>query len=134
MFEDRRERPVAARCVHVPEARIRELELRRRAVRQAVASGVSRLGEERHLPRTHVHLEGLRTSIGKPWPTIEAEVYRIAETADPHDRPVRGGGHHSDNRRGPAPPRHGGYGASIVTDRILAYEAAGIGRADLRSR
>lgn len=103
--------------VNVPEARVRELELRRRVVQQARSASAA--DPEEQVFRTHVHLEG-SDLYGKPWPTIEAEVYRIAETAD------RTTGLFEveimiDNREGLLRPGMVAT-ADIVTDRILAYE------------
>ncbi|QDT68400.1 Antibiotic efflux pump periplasmic linker protein ArpA precursor [Planctomycetes bacterium MalM25] len=114
--------------VNVPEARVRELELRRRSVTEALQTGVS--DPEERVFRTHVLLEG-NDLYGKPWPTIEAEVYRIAEIAD------RVTGLFEveiviDNRDGLLRPGMVAT-ADIVTDRILAYElpeAAVLFRAD----
>lgn len=67
--------------LNVPEARVRELELRRRQVAQARREGPSSNDPEAGVFRAHVRLEG-NDLYGKPWPMIEAEVYRIAQTAD----------------------------------------------------
>lgn len=68
--------------VNVPEARVRELELRRRRVAEARASGESGADPESAVFRALVTLEG-KNLLGQAWPTIDAEVYRIAERADP---------------------------------------------------
>lgn len=105
--------------VNVPEARVRELELRRRDVEAAVADGSAEQDPEAGVFRTHVRLEGTDL-YGKPWPVIEAEVYRISETADQVtglfevDIEI-------DNRQGLLRPGMVAT-ANIVTDRILAYE------------
>lgn len=67
--------------LNVPEARVRELELRRREVAQAKAEGSESADPEADVFRAHVRLEG-SDLYGNPWPMIDAEVYRIAETAD----------------------------------------------------
>lgn len=67
--------------LNVPEARIRELELRRREVAGVRAAGGNRADPEEGIFRAHVRLEGADL-YGNPWPMIDAEVYRIAETAD----------------------------------------------------
>lgn len=65
--------------VDVPETRIRELEERMRAVGESKRSGGS---EREAVFRAHVHLEG-RDRFGNPWPTLDGEVYRIPEVAEP---------------------------------------------------
>lgn len=67
--------------VNVPEARVRELELRRRAVAEASRTGAATDDPESGVFRARVRLEG-KDLFGKPWPTIDAEVYRVAETSD----------------------------------------------------
>ncbi len=105
--------------VNVPEARVRELELRRRAVEAAIADGSDQSDPEAGVFRTHIRLEGADL-YGNAWPTIEAEVYRIAETADPvtglFEVDIQ-----IDNRDGLLRPGMVAT-ANIVTDRLLAYE------------
>lgn len=67
--------------LNVPEARVRELELRRREVARARADGRATADPEAAVFRAHVSLEG-NDLYGNPWPMIDAEVYHIAETAD----------------------------------------------------
>lgn len=102
--------------VDVPEAQVRELELRKRAVEESASSG--RGDAESRVFRARVQLEG-RDRFGNPWPAIEAEVYRIAQVAD-----QRTGLFEVEIRI----PNDGGLlrpgmvaTASIVTDRLLAY-------------
>ena len=99
--------------VNVPEARVRELELRRRAVAASRRNGTN---EEF---TAMVRLEG-SDIYGKPWPEIRAEVHHIAEVADqvtglfeieiliPNDDGLLRPGMVAT--------------AEIVTDKILAYE------------
>lgn len=105
--------------VNIPEARVRELELRRREVARSRASGFATDPED-SVFRAHMRLEG--TDIyGKPWPSIDAEVYRIAERADP----VTGLFEVEvviDNRDGLLRPGMVAT-ADIVTERVLAYAA-----------
>jgi membrane fusion protein (multidrug efflux system) len=62
--------------VDVPETKIRELEERMRTLRKLRQAGQpSRF-------QAHVHLEG-RDRFGKPWPTLDGQVYRIPEVSDP---------------------------------------------------
>ncbi len=103
--------------VNVPEARVRELELRRRDVQQARRR--SRVGDvESGVFRARVQMEG-RDRYGHPWPAIDAEVYRIAQMADPatglFEVEVR-----IPNSDGLLRPGMVAS-ASIVTDRLLAY-------------
>lgn len=67
--------------VNVPEARVRELEMRRRAVHAVAAGERPGIDPEDGVFRAHVRLEA-DDVYGEPWPPIEAEVYRIAEVAD----------------------------------------------------
>ncbi len=64
--------------VDVPETHIRELEERMRVVARNRHEAV---GDD-SVFRAHVHLEG-RDRFGNSWPTLEGEVYRIPEVADP---------------------------------------------------
>lgn len=102
--------------IDVPEARVRELELRMRQAREAATRGDS--DPESRVFRARVTMEG-RDVYGQPWPQIDAEVYRIAELAD-----TRTGLFEVEikipNRDGLLRP---GMVASaeIVTDRLLAY-------------
>ena len=102
--------------VNVPEARVRELELRRRAVKQAQAEG--KTGPEATFI-AHVRLEGADV-YGNPWPTIDAEVYHIAEIADSitglFEVEVL-----IPNEEGLLRPGMVAT-ADLVTDRIMAYE------------
>ncbi len=66
--------------VEAPESQVREFEARMRTVEAARQAGAT--DPEDKLFRAHVNLEG-RDVFGKPWPPIEAEVYRIAQVADP---------------------------------------------------
>ncbi|QDV77924.1 efflux RND transporter periplasmic adaptor subunit [Botrimarina mediterranea] len=104
--------------VNIPEARVRELELRRRQVAEAQASGSS--DPEGGVFRARVQLEG-KDLYGKQWAPIDAEVYRIAERADPatglFEVEVA-----IDNRAGLMRPGMVAT-AGIVTDRVLAYAA-----------
>jgi RND family efflux transporter MFP subunit len=68
--------------VNIPEARVRELELRRRQVLEAKSNSAANGDPESGVFRAHVQLEG-RDLYGKDWPAIDAEVYRVAERADP---------------------------------------------------
>ena len=102
--------------IDVPEARVRELELRMREVREASARGDS--DPESRVFRARVQLEG-RDLYGKPWPAIDAEVYRIAELAD-----SRTGLFEVEVKipNGEGLLRPGMVAsAEIVTDRLLAY-------------
>ncbi|MEO0530102.1 MAG: efflux RND transporter periplasmic adaptor subunit [Planctomycetota bacterium] len=67
--------------VNIPEARVRELELRRREVAEARRNGAADSDPESGVFRAHVRLEG-NDLYGNEWPIIEAEVYRIAQVAD----------------------------------------------------
>lgn len=104
--------------VHVPEARVRELELRRREV-AAIARGEQEAPTpECRVFRARVRLEGADL-YGNPWPSIDAEVHRIAETADP----VTGLFEVEvllDNSEGLFRPGMVAT-AQIVTGRVLAY-------------
>lgn len=104
--------------LNVPEARVRELELRRRAVQQARSEG-SPTSQEDAVFRAHVRLEGADL-YGRPWPPIDAEVYRIAETADMvtglFEVEIE-----VDNRGGLLRPGMVAT-ADLVTDRLYAYE------------
>lgn len=105
--------------LNVPEARVRELELRRREVAAARTNGATSDDPESGVFRAHVRLEG-NDLYGNPWPMIDAEVYRIAQTAD------RVTGLFEveialDN--GPGLLRPGMVAtADLVTDRINGYE------------
>lgn len=66
--------------LNVPESRIRELEARQRAIESRQASESS--SAEDRVFRVHIQLEG-KDTFGNPWPTVEGEVYHIAEVADP---------------------------------------------------
>lgn len=104
--------------VDVPESRVRELQLRMQAVEQAQASGGS--GDPESLVfRARVELEG-RDLFGNRWPTIDAEVYRIAQVADSRTGlfPVEIRIPNSDGLLRPGMVAS----ADIVTDRLLAYE------------
>ncbi|MEM6330661.1 MAG: efflux RND transporter periplasmic adaptor subunit [Planctomycetota bacterium] len=103
--------------VNVPEARVRELDLRRRQVLQARSSAPA--GDpEAAVFRARVQLEG-RDRYGNPWPPIDAEVYRIAQVADAatglFEVEVR-----IPNGSGLLRPGMVAS-ATIVTDRLLAY-------------
>ncbi|MEN1678554.1 MAG: efflux RND transporter periplasmic adaptor subunit [Planctomycetota bacterium] len=103
--------------VDVPESRVRELELRMRAVREARARGDS--DPESTAFRARVQMEG-RDVFGKRWPRIDAEVYRIAQLAD-----ERTGLFEVEVRipNGEGLLRPGMVAsAEIVTDRLLAYK------------
>lgn len=106
--------------VNIPEARVRELELRRRQVAEARSTGVVASDPESGVFRAHVQLEG-KDLYGKEWPPIEAEVYRVAERADPvtglFEVEVA-----IDNRAGLLRPGMVAT-AGIVTDRVIAYAA-----------
>ena len=65
--------------VDVPETQIRELEQRKRTVEQNQQTST---GDQAATFQAHVHLEG-RDRFGKPWPSLDGEVYRIPEVADP---------------------------------------------------
>ena len=68
--------------VHVPESRVRELEVRLREVRAAQARSDDALVDpEDRVFRAHVRLEG-NDRFGRPWPAIDGEVHQIAEVAD----------------------------------------------------
>lgn len=67
--------------VDVPESHIRELELRKRIVEENQASSNPSIDPEDRVFRAHVNLEGT-DRFGNPWPPLDGEVYRIAETAD----------------------------------------------------
>ena len=67
--------------VNVPEARVRELELRRREVLAIRRGEQAAPSPECGFFRARVRLEG-NDLYGNPWPPIDAEVHRIAETAD----------------------------------------------------
>ncbi|MEM8865256.1 MAG: efflux RND transporter periplasmic adaptor subunit [Planctomycetota bacterium] len=103
--------------VDVPEARVRELQLRMRAVNEA-----RRRGDPDPASRTfraRVQLEG-RDLFGRPWQAIDAEVYRIAQVAD-----SRTGLFEVEIRipNGEGLLRPGMVAsAEIVTDRLLAYK------------
>ncbi|MEQ8836941.1 MAG: efflux RND transporter periplasmic adaptor subunit, partial [Lacipirellulaceae bacterium] len=66
--------------LNVPESRIRELEARQRAIESRQASEST--SQEDRVFRVHIQLEG-KDTFGNPWPTLEGEVYHIAEVADP---------------------------------------------------
>ncbi len=66
--------------VDVPESQIRELQSRMRAVRSAEQTGTN--DAESRVFRARVNLES-RDRFGRELPPIDAEVYRIAELADP---------------------------------------------------
>ncbi|MEM9185400.1 MAG: efflux RND transporter periplasmic adaptor subunit [Planctomycetota bacterium] len=104
--------------VDVPEARVRELEARARAVRRTKARGGA-ADPESAVFRAHVQLEG-RDLYGKPWPPIRAEVYRIAQLADERtglfEVEVR-----IPNADGLLRPGMVAT-AEIVVDRLLAYQ------------
>lgn len=104
--------------VNIPEARVRELELRRRQVAEARQNGVSEIDPEGAIFRAHVRLEG-NDMYRNEWPIIDAEVYRIAQVADA----VTGLFEVEiaiDNRDGLLRPGMVAT-AAIVTDRINAY-------------
>lgn len=67
--------------VEVPESKVRELQMRERAVRSFRQQHPSVGGSEDGVFRARVNLEG-RDVFGRPWPTINAEVYQIAQVAD----------------------------------------------------
>lgn len=104
--------------VNIPEARVRELELRRRQVALAQQNGVAAADPESGVFRAHVRLEG-NDLYGNAWPMIDAEVYRIAQVADSvtglFEVEVA-----IDNRDGLLRPGMVAT-AEIVTERINAY-------------
>jgi membrane fusion protein (multidrug efflux system) len=106
--------------VNIPEARVRELETRRRQVAEAKSSSSTSGDPESGVFRAYVQLEG-RDLYGKEWPAIEAEVYRVAERADPatglFELEIA-----IDNSAGMLRPGMVAT-AGIVTDRVLAYSA-----------
>lgn len=63
--------------VGVPESRVRELENRRKQINQRASDGAT--VDEPF--RAYVQLMGT-SRFGVPWPVLEAEVFRIGETAD----------------------------------------------------
>ena len=101
--------------VDVPEAQVRELELRMRAVEDARKRNMD---GEAAVFRANVQLEG-RNAFGQPWPPIKAEVYRIAEVADARTGlfEVEIRIPNSDGLMRPGMVAT----ARIVTDRLLAY-------------
>ncbi|MEO1498697.1 MAG: efflux RND transporter periplasmic adaptor subunit [Planctomycetota bacterium] len=103
--------------LNVPEARVRELDLRRRAVAAARRGGAT--GEDAVF-RARVRLEGLDI-YGRPWPPIDAEVYRISEVADSatglFEVEVLIPNEDATLRPGMVAT------ALLVTDRVLAYQA-----------
>ncbi|TWT48731.1 efflux RND transporter periplasmic adaptor subunit [Botrimarina hoheduenensis] len=103
--------------LNVPEARVRELEVRRRKVRDAIASGAT--GEDA-IFRARVQLESLDV-YGRPWPSIDAEVYRIAQLAEPATGlfEVEVFIPNDDGLLRPGMVAT----ANVVTDRVLAYRA-----------
>ncbi|TWT95807.1 Toluene efflux pump periplasmic linker protein TtgA precursor [Botrimarina colliarenosi] len=106
--------------VNVPEARVRELELRRRQVTEARRKGLDAADPESGVFRAHVRLEGADL-YGADWPAIEAQVYRVAQRADT----VTGLFEVEvvvDNDSGLLRPGMVAT-AEIVTDRVLAYSA-----------
>lgn len=106
--------------VNIPEARVRELETRRRQVVEAKSDSATNGDPESGVFRAYVQLEG-RDLYGKEWPPIEAEVYRVAERADPatglFELEIA-----IDNSAGMLRPGMVAT-AGIVTDRVLAYSA-----------
>lgn len=106
--------------VNIPEARVRELETRRRQVAEAKSGSATNSDPESGVFRAYVQLEG-RDLYGKEWPAIEAEVYRVAERADPatglFELEIA-----IDNSEGMLRPGMVAT-AGIVTDRVLAYSA-----------
>ena len=106
--------------INVPEARVRELELRRRKVAEVAAGRAAGADPEDGVFRAWVKLEGSDV-YGRAWPPIDAEVHRIAQTADtvtgmfaveimiPNDDGLLRPGMVAT--------------AEIVTDRVLAYSA-----------
>lgn len=103
--------------VDVPESRVRELEERSRQVRSARQNASISDPEEKTF-RARVRLEG-QDAFGKSWPEIEAEVYRIAQVADPRTKlfPVE---ILIDNSEGLLRPGMVAT-ADIVIDRVRAY-------------
>lgn len=68
--------------IDVPESSIRELQLRQRKIESQRRSGsLSVRNKEDAVFRAYVTLEG-RDQFGRQWPTIDAEVYQIAQVAD----------------------------------------------------
>ncbi len=110
--------------VDVPESHIRELEIRNRAV------GQKHDASPRKVHRAYVTLEG-RNRFGDRLATMEGEVYRIAQVADPRtglfEVEIRVPNHDRLLRAGMVAT------ARIVTDRMRAYkvpESAVIFRGD----
>jgi membrane fusion protein (multidrug efflux system) len=68
--------------LNVPESRVRALELRRRAIEANRAAPTPPDDAEDTSFRARVRMEG-SDMFGRKWPEINAEVHRIAETADP---------------------------------------------------
>jgi len=69
--------------VDVPETQIRELEERMRTVeKNRDSSTLNSDSVYNQQFQAHVKLEG-RDRFGKPWPSLDGEVYRIPEVADP---------------------------------------------------
>ncbi|MEQ8846241.1 efflux RND transporter periplasmic adaptor subunit [Botrimarina sp.] len=106
--------------VNVPEARVRELELRRRAVAQARRAGAASDDPESAVFRAHVRLEG-DDLFGMPWPSIDAEVHRIAERADDVSGLFEVEVEIDNSQRLLRPGMVAT--AEIVTDRVYAYAA-----------
>ena len=106
--------------LNVPEARVREMEIRRRRVFAARRGEAPVADPEDAVFRARVRLEGTDV-YGRPWPAIDAEVYRIAEVADA----VTGLFEVEvliPNEEGLLRPGMVAT-AEVVTDRILAYRA-----------
>lgn len=101
----------------IPESRIRELEMRRRVVSKAQQDSES--DEANRSFKAFVRLEGTDVR-GRDWPSIDAQVYRIAQVADsttglfevevviPNDDGLLRPGMVAT--------------AELVTDRVLAYQ------------
>lgn len=107
--------------IDIPEARVRELELRKRSVAAAKQRIATSGGDpEEAVFRARVQLEG-RDVYGRPWEPINAEVFRIAALAD-----ERTGLFEVEvlipNEDGLLRPGMVAT-AEIVTDRLLAYQA-----------
>ncbi len=104
--------------VDVPESRVRELEMRKRVVAHSGQQADGAAAAADRVFRAHVTLEG-RDGFGRKWPSVDGEVYRIAQVADPRtglfEVEIR-----VPNKEGLM--RSGMVGtARIVTDRIWAY-------------
>ncbi|MEN0110374.1 MAG: hypothetical protein AAF805_06585, partial [Planctomycetota bacterium] len=106
--------------VNVPEARVRELELRRRHVEAVRRGEETAVDPECAVFRANVRLEGTDL-FGNEWESIPAEVYRIAESADAVTGLFEV---EVEIPNGDGLLRPGMVATSqIVTDRIYAYSA-----------